>query len=540
MIHEIYLNYLERYPEWKGSAFKRGLLNDIEFLLRYNRKGGDDFYSFLIWQLELLRTLEIEEEAFFRLLQLCQEMGAINLDENFGPRLSALSHLIVNGAEKDVERVAQAFDFHVRLFSDIDPAAHVDHTAKIKSDLDFILHFLHRSRAQKEDSLFELFLNWHRHLLEAIGVKKIALVRMLVSLQVFMPTEDKEVLRRATRALVKNQFVEWNTASSKAEQIAQIHIRLFDGLDKHAALKYKEHMVNDAEKHLAFLDQAFQAQSEILFIEYTNWLKSTLGSLGIEALTIIRFMATLRMVLNPDNPSMTAMLDAGIQNLVAAQQKNQKESSSMLIPEAEKYLEILLEGDRTKASNYILDLVHKGMPVRDVYIDIFQSAQYEIGRLWEQNELSVAQEHYCTATTQMIMSLLFPQIMSASSNGNNVVATCVGSELHEMGIRMVADFLEMEGWNTYYIGANVPHEAILESISRNKAHILALSVTLTPHIKNAVQLIEAVRYKFPTLKILVGGYPFTKDPELWSRIGADATVGSVLEVHKQASRLLES
>jgi hypothetical protein len=36
------------------------------------------------------------------------------------------------------------------------------------------------------------------------------------------------------------------------------------------------------------------------------------------------------------------------------------------------------------------------------------------------------------------------------------VAACVSGELHEIGVRMLCDLLEMEGWNTIYLGANVP------------------------------------------------------------------------------------
>ena len=46
-----------------------------------------------------------------------------------------------------------------------------------------------------------------------------------------------------------------------------------------------------------------------------------------------------------------------------------------------------------------------------------------------------------------------------------MVATCIGGELHEIGIRMVADFFEMEGWDTYYLGANTPADAVVAELS---------------------------------------------------------------------------
>ncbi|MDZ7776615.1 MAG: hypothetical protein U5L09_13885 [Bacteroidales bacterium] len=54
------------------------------------------------------------------------------------------------------------------------------------------------------------------------------------------------------------------------------------------------------------------------------------------------------------------------------------------------------------------------------------------------------------------MSQLYPYIFNSQRVGKSMVAATVGGELHEMGIRMVADFFEMEGWDTWYLGANAP------------------------------------------------------------------------------------
>ena len=63
----------------------------------------------------------------------------------------------------------------------------------------------------------------------------------------------------------------------------------------------------------------------------------------------------------------------------------------------------------------------------------------------------MAQEHYCTAATQLIMSQLYPYIFTTGKNGRVLVGTCVSGDLHEIGVRMVSDFFEMEGWDTFYL-----------------------------------------------------------------------------------------
>ena len=103
-----------------------------------------------------------------------------------------------------------------------------------------------------------------------------------------------------------------------------------------------------------------------------------------------------------------------------------------------------------------MDAIQHGTSVHDIYLHVFQRSQYEVGRLWQTNQISVGQEHLCTAATQLIMSQLYPLIFGTERKNRRIVAACVGGDLHEIGIRMVADFFEMDGWDTFYLGADVP------------------------------------------------------------------------------------
>ena len=190
---------------------------------------------------------------------------------------------------------------------------------------------------------------------------------------------------------------------------------------------------------------------------------------------------------------------------------------------AEAYLEALLTADRGGAHRIITDALRDGLAIRDLYLSVFQPVQHEVGRLWLLNRVSVAEEHFCTAATQTIMSELYPQIISSNRTGRSLVAACVGSELHEIGVRMVADFFEMEGWDTYYIGAGISIEQIISAIEQRKPDLVALSATMTHHIVKVQEIVSAIRSAFPatTPRIMVGGLPFNMTPDLWRTVGAD-------------------
>lgn len=189
----------------------------------------------------------------------------------------------------------------------------------------------------------------------------------------------------------------------------------------------------------------------------------------------------------------------------------------------QKYLSYLISGDRQHAVDLILLEKDKGASVKEIYLHIFQPSQYKVGQLWQANKISVAQEHFCTAVTQLIMSQMYPYIFQSEKKGYSLIAACVGGELHEIGIRMVADFFEMDGWDTYYIGANMPADGILKTIKEMHPDILALSVSMTFHINKVIEIIDLIRSSDigNSVKIMVGGRAFNVSTDLWKKIHAD-------------------
>ena len=89
-----------------------------------------------------------------------------------------------------------------------------------------------------------------------------------------------------------------------------------------------------------------------------------------------------------------------------------------------------------------------------------------------------------------------------------ILCACPGTELHEMGSRMVADLFENNGWDSIYLGATVPEDALLDSILQNTPDLVALSVTMPQHLITCKEITASIRQEFPDLKIAVGGKAF--------------------------------
>lgn len=288
--------------------------------------------------------------------------------------------------------------------------------------------------------------------------------------------------------------------------------------------------VRDAGYHLTYLAEALTAADPALFNEYLAWVKVLFAGLKFSEAVLPTTLETTRQALDErlePHLKLAAFeyLDAG---LIAYQRAPSTlvsfiESDNPLTELARRFIEALLRGDRQSASIMIMEAAQQGTAIKDIYLYVFQRSQREIGLLWQTNQISVAQEHYCTAATQMVMSQLYPYIFASEKKGRRMVVTCVGGELHEIGARMVADFFELDGWDTYFLGANTPSEGVLRAIADRNADVLAISATMTFHIDKVTSLIAEVRRAGldAHTKLLVGGYPFNIAPNLWQSVGAD-------------------
>lgn len=286
----------------------------------------------------------------------------------------------------------------------------------------------------------------------------------------------------------------------------------------------------DTMYNLKYLSQSVQIQSPLLFSNYITWLKILLSGYKVTAEDLAVNLTCINKVLCDSLPEelyaivQPYLKQALIQVEAPIEEIHSFLEQSDLREEASRYTELLLEGNRAAASELVIGLVQNKVSVEDIYMGVFQQAQYEIGRLWQLNRISVAQEHYFTAATQSIMSLLYPYIFSSPVKGRRMVAACVGEELHEIGLRMVSDIFQLHGWDTYYIGANVPTSSIARTVCEREADVLAVSATMMYHVSLVRKLIEEIRAdrSCAGIKILVGGMPFNIDPNLWKQVGADA------------------
>ncbi len=173
----------------------------------------------------------------------------------------------------------------------------------------------------------------------------------------------------------------------------------------------------------------------------------------------------------------------------------------------EKLAHYFLDGDEEKALTYIEDRL-LNHPRLYLYEDIITPAMYYIGELWENNEISVADEHLATAICDFVLSKIDAEatyIRGDHQKSFKAILFGVEKEQHYIGLKMVADSFKEQGWRVRYLGPDLGMEHSLTQIHRYKPHVIGVSAALSyrlPTLKKLVQKFCSLEWK-PL--IMIGG-----------------------------------
>lgn len=345
--------------------------------------------------------------------------------------------------------------------------------------------------------------------------------------------------------LLNNKLLELKT--TMPDSVLSDHFKLRPDMEQKYTDHQKQNFKKDVAWILSFLAESVWVGQPVLFEEFVSWLKTFLSSVRVPMKDVAESFTLIKKGINEvctpeENKIINPIIEKAIISILSENQiLSLPATENHLSFLAQEYLDNLLIGNRNKSLSLILGEVKSGTPVKEMYIQVFQPVQYEIGRLWQTNKISVAQEHYCTGATQLVISQLYPYLFTGERKDKKMVTTCVPGELHEMGARMVTDFFEMDGWDTYYLGANMPIESVIKYLGEVKPQCLAISATMTYHVGAVEEMIRRIRSSelvSSTLKILVGGYPFMVAKDLWKSIGADGYAVSADQAIDLANSLI--
>jgi MerR family transcriptional regulator, light-induced transcriptional regulator len=290
-----------------------------------------------------------------------------------------------------------------------------------------------------------------------------------------------------------------------------------------------ERAVEDAEYHVEFLAAAVEAGSAGLFGNYLRWAGRLLDARGVPRALLIGNVHDVTTAVLAGEPVEAARLvidirDGALAILTQPEPELSAASgdSAELAASRDLLVDAALRGDRKAAFQVALDAFEKGVAVETLYIELFQRGMYEIGRRWEKDRLTVAQEHMGTATVQYVVAQLYARLRMPPPTRGKVVITGIEGEHHQLGANLVADSLEAAGFDVRFLGSNVPEITVLRAVEHERPLLVGISVTMPFNLPKAISLVRAIkglRLDAPAPRILLGGGAFAATPNLAAELG---------------------
>lgn len=196
------------------------------------------------------------------------------------------------------------------------------------------------------------------------------------------------------------------------------------------------------------------------------------------------------------------------------------------------YVSMQLAGDRRAALRFVDETLAAGVSVADLSTQVVAAAQREIGRLWQENRISIAQEHMATAISQLVLAHVFRHAEFRGPVGKKIVIACVSGEYHDFPARLLADALDLGGYDVRFLGANVPLASLLRMLDEERPDLLALSVTMLFNIQSLRDTVHAVRQdeRRRALPIAVGGHAMQETQSLPEELGVELVITDAADI----------
>ena len=193
-------------------------------------------------------------------------------------------------------------------------------------------------------------------------------------------------------------------------------------------------------------------------------------------------------------------------------------------------LDLIVARDREAVVEAVLELA--GVEGLDAVIALLADVQREVGRRWQDQHWSVAEEHAATALADLALAAAALGFPIGQPTLGSVVVTCAEEEWHILPARMFAEQLRAYRWDVVFLGASTPADHLARYLALRSVVAVGVSCSVAVHLPGARRsIVAAHRVGVP---VIVGGAAFGTSPARAGAVGADAWATSVEEAHHAA------
>ena len=127
-----------------------------------------------------------------------------------------------------------------------------------------------------------------------------------------------------------------------------------------------------------------------------------------------------------------------------------------------------------------------------------------LGNAWRAGSVTVAGEHFVSATVQRRLATLF-DAAGRSVPGPAVVVGLGRGSRHELGVLAFATALRRAGLGVVYVGGDLPPEEWVATVGSRSAAAVVLGVPSSEDVPAVRETVAMLAAEYPALPVYVGG-----------------------------------
>ncbi len=141
------------------------------------------------------------------------------------------------------------------------------------------------------------------------------------------------------------------------------------------------------------------------------------------------------------------------------------------------FYDLIIKNDSDSSYDLVYEIYSKGGDILDIYNKIFTNSLIKLGDMWELGLIDVATEHQFSALTETVMARFHSKIKKNITIEKNILCMNLANERHLIASKMLCNFTEYCGLNSFYIGSNVPYNDLEIYVKKNNISLLLISIT---------------------------------------------------------------
>lgn len=187
--------------------------------------------------------------------------------------------------------------------------------------------------------------------------------------------------------------------------------------------------------------------------------------------------------------------------------KAEKNENAAKLPLEERLANYILEGTKEGLTDDLDQAIARGDAPLDIINGPLMNGMAEVGRLFNDNQLIVAEVLQSAEAMKAAVSHLEPLMESSeeSSKRGKVLLATVKGDVHDIGKNLVDIILSNNGYEVIDLGIKVGSQQIIEEVRKHQPTIIGLSGLLVKSAQQMVLTAQDLKQAGIDLPILVGG-----------------------------------